>query len=72
MYQVQVGNFLSRPCVENDTKWKEKDIYCSDFWVPIFKNTLIEGYLNEKYCVEDDEPYVEVDDVTELLYGKDQ
>jgi recombination protein RecA len=64
------GDYLVRPTID-DVKFKEKNCYCDEFWIPIFKKTLFEGYLNKKYCVESDEPYTEKDDVTELLYGKD-
>ena len=39
----------SRKCVENDKEWREKDIYCSDFWLPIFQNTDFKDFLENKY-----------------------
>lgn len=42
------GRF-SRKCVEGDKEWREKDIYCSEFWVPIFANTDFKDYLENKY-----------------------
>jgi len=41
--------FYSRPCVEDDKKFREKQIYTSDFWMPIFKNTDFKEYLETKY-----------------------
>lgn len=33
------NGFYTRPCVENDKKWREKEIYNKEFWAPIFKET---------------------------------
>ena len=33
------NGFYTRPCVENDKKWREKEIYNKEFWTPIFKET---------------------------------
>lgn len=38
-----------RTCIENDTPRKEKDIYISDFWLPIFKKTDFKKYIEKKY-----------------------
>lgn len=43
------GGRFSRPSVENDKEWKEVDLYCSDFWAPLFKNTDFAEYLKGKY-----------------------
>lgn len=39
---------LSRPCVPEDKEWREKDIYCRDFWKPIFASTDFASYLKTK------------------------
>lgn len=46
------NGWYSRPCVEDDRKWREKDIYCSEFWVPIFKNTDLETFCNDSFQFE--------------------
>ena len=33
------NGFYTRPCVGNDKKWREKEIYNKEFWTPIFKET---------------------------------
>lgn len=45
--------WYSRPCIENDKKFREKDIYSKDFWTPIFKNTDLVKYLEKKYSYID-------------------
>ena len=69
-FVVKEGNSFVRPSVD-DTKFSKKELYTNEFWVPIFKKTKFEGYLNGKYCVESEEAYIDSDDVTDLLYGKD-
>lgn len=41
--------WYTRPCIENDKSWRENDIYCPDFWIPILKATDFEKFLSEKY-----------------------
>jgi RecA/RadA recombinase len=51
------GNFVvipkkarySRKHLKDDIEFQEKDIYCSDFWLPIFKDTNFKEYLENKY-----------------------
>lgn len=43
------NGFYSRPCVENDKKFREKEIYNSDFWNPILKETDFKEYIEKKY-----------------------
>jgi len=38
-----------RKCVEADKDWKEEAVYCTDFWLPIFKETNFREYLERKY-----------------------
>jgi len=47
-FVVKESGKFTRPCVEGDKKWFEKNIYCGDFWIPVFKNTELENYLNSK------------------------
>lgn len=41
--------YYSRPCVENDKKFRESEIYNSDFWLPVFKETNFKEWLENKY-----------------------
>ena len=55
----------SRPCVPEDKGWKENELYCSEFWVPIFKETDFADYLKSKYTYQNKESdEKEVDDFT--------
>jgi RecA/RadA recombinase len=43
--------FYSRPCVVDDKKWREKQIWdnAEEFWMPIIKNTEFKKYISDKY-----------------------
>ena len=44
----------SRPCVEKDKEWTEKKLYCSEFWLPVFKETNFKQMLEEKYTYKNE------------------
>jgi len=44
----------TRPVVEDDKDWKEKDIYCAEFWKDIFKHTDFADWLQMRYTFSDD------------------
>ena len=47
--------WYSRPCVEDDRKWREKELYTKDFWAPIIQNTDFKWYIEKKYTFEHSE-----------------
>lgn len=49
----QSGSKFSRPCVNDDKKWWEKEIYCGEFWIPIFNETDFKQRLESKYSFRD-------------------
>jgi len=46
---VPSSGFYSRICVLDDKKYRENEIYNSDFWLPIFKETGFKDWLEKKY-----------------------
>lgn len=48
VFKPKAGRY-SRKHIEKDKEWKERDIYCADFWLPIFQNTNFKDYLENKY-----------------------
>jgi len=44
--------WYTRPCVENDKKWRERDIYCKQFWSDIIAKTDFKHYIEKKYTFE--------------------
>jgi len=49
-YVIKPNNgWYTRPCVEDDKKWREAHIYTKEFWLDIFKNTDLRKYLENKY-----------------------
>ena len=45
--------WYSRPCVENDRKWREKEIWenSKEFFAPIFAKTDFKDYIEKKYSL---------------------
>jgi len=48
----KVGNKYTRPHIKDDKKYWEKEIYTSDFWLPIYKETDFRKFLEERYSFE--------------------
>lgn len=49
---VKDGNKYTRPFIKDDKKYWEREIYTSDFWLPIYKDTDFKKYLEERYSFE--------------------
>jgi RecA/RadA recombinase len=47
--------WYSRPCVPEDKKWREKDIYTREFWAPVISSTDFKEYIEKKYTFEHSE-----------------
>jgi len=49
--------YYTRPCVENDKKWREREIWenSKEFWGPVMKNTDIRLYFEKKYTFQHSE-----------------
>lgn len=41
--------FYTRACLKDEKKYREKEIYNSEFWLPIFKKTDFKEFLEKKY-----------------------
>ena len=44
--------WYTRPCVKDDKKWREKDIYSKEFWAPVIISTDFKEYIEKKYTFE--------------------
>lgn len=66
-----INGRYTRSCVKDDKKWYEKNIYCSEFWIPVFKNTDFKNYLQEKYELKDDFDIVKNEEALNEIYGED-
>lgn len=47
--------FYTRPCVEGDKKWREKEIYVKEFWDPIFKETDFKESIEKAFSFKHNE-----------------
>jgi hypothetical protein len=60
------NGYYTRPSVEGDKNWREKDTHTEDFWAPIWKNTDFAKIIRAKYRLPEEEldaPTVEISDV---------
>lgn len=49
------NGFFTRPCVEGDKKWREKEIYVKEFWDPIFKETDFKESVEKAFSFKHNE-----------------
>lgn len=67
-YVVKPTNgYYSRPCVKDDKKWRESELYCADFWIPIFKETDLVEFMEKQCAFRGREIEVSKGDVTKLF-----
>lgn len=50
--------------------WKEADLYCSEFWVPLYKNENFRHFVESKFAFEDQEIINATEDVMAMIDGK--
>lgn len=48
-----VNGWYSRPCINDEQKFREKDIYTHEFWKPIFQGSDFKQFLETKYSYSD-------------------
>jgi hypothetical protein len=46
------NGFYTRSHIKDDKKFREKEIYCSNFWLPVFNDTDFRDKLEEKYQLQ--------------------
>ena len=63
--------WYNRSFVKDDKAKREDDIYNAEFWVPIFKNTDFENYLEKKYTFKDRKIDISDDDVLDQINSDD-
>lgn len=63
----KVGNFYQRTFKKDDKKIREKDIYNSDFWLPIFQHCEFQDYLEDKYSFKNQLIDIANEDVSEII-----
>jgi RecA/RadA recombinase len=61
--------YYSRPHINDDVALKEKDVYSSEFWGPIFKDTNFRSWLEEKYTYKSDLDMVKNEVALEEIVG---
>jgi RecA/RadA recombinase len=41
--------YYTRKHIADDKNWKERNLYCSEFWIPLFKETKLKEYLESQW-----------------------
>lgn len=50
-----------------DKTWKESDLYCAAFWIPLYKSEVFNHYVEKKYAFEDATLVASVENIMDLL-----
>lgn len=64
-----VNGKFSRAFIENDKQYKEKDIYCAEFWGLIFKETDFAQWLENKYTFAEESIVVEEEEFLDSIFS---
>ena len=63
------GGYYTRPIVKDDKPCKEKDIYCVDFWKPVFDDTDFSEYLEAKYTYDEESIVREEEEFLDTIFN---
>lgn len=69
-YDVQVDKEtgeLGKP----DRVWKESELYCAKFWIPLYKNETFRHYVEAKFAFEDQVLINASEDIMKLMEKED-
>lgn len=50
--------------------WREEDLYCAEFWIPIYKTETFRHYVEAKFAFEDQELITSTQNVMDMINGK--
>lgn len=51
----------------SEKTWKEADLYCAAFWIPLYKNETFNHYVEKKYAFEDTQLISSVENIMDLM-----
>lgn len=70
--KVGVSNGFTRPKYDTDGRlWKEKDLYCAKFWIPLFQDDDFNEFLERKFSFEDSTLTSSTQNIKELMAAGD-
>lgn len=55
---------------EATTMWREEDLYCPEFWIPIYQTENFRHYVEAKFAFEDQELITSSQNVLDMINGK--
>jgi hypothetical protein len=63
-----VSNVFVRPKYDTDGReWKEKDLYCAKFWVPIFADDAFNDFLERKFSFEESSLTAATENIADMI-----
>ncbi len=63
-----VSNVFVRPKYDTDGReWKEKDLYCAKFWVPIFADDTFNDFLERKFSFEESSLTAATENIADMI-----
>jgi hypothetical protein len=51
-------------------QWKEDELYCAKFWIPLYKDEKFNKYVEQKFAFEDEELISATQDVLAMMEGR--
>lgn len=51
-------------------QWKEDELYCAKFWIPLYKDEKFNKYVEQKFAFEDEELISATQDVLAMINGE--
>ena len=67
-----ISNVFIRPKYDTDGReWKEKDLYCAKFWVPIFADDDFNEFLERKFSFEDSNLTAASENISDMIASGD-
>lgn len=53
-------------------QWKEDELYCAKFWIPLYKDEKFNKYVEQKFAFEDEELIAATQDVLAMINGSEE
>lgn len=53
-------------------QWKEDELYCAKFWIPLYKDEKFNKYVEQKFAFEDEELISATQDVLAMINGEEE
>lgn len=69
-YYTRTNFDVDKETGEVSKLWKEEELYCPEFWIPIYKTETFRHYVETKFAFEDQELITSTQNVMNLINGE--